>query len=69
MIKIGRDSNQVAKKVLEITGVNVTKMVNWFLKMGSATLKYRNDYGGFIHSSQRGISKILRKCRKRNCST
>lgn len=32
-----------------------------FTKWASATLKYRNDYGGFIHSSQRGISKILKE--------
>ncbi|HGY1193041.1 MULTISPECIES: hypothetical protein [Citrobacter freundii complex] len=32
-----------------------------FTKWASATLKYRNNYGGFIHSSQRGISKILKE--------
>lgn len=32
-----------------------------FTKWAAATLKYKNNYGGFIHSSPRGISKILKE--------
>jgi len=32
-----------------------------FTRWAAATMKYKNNYGGFIHSSQRGISKILKE--------
>jgi hypothetical protein len=40
-----------------------------FTKWASATLKYRNDYGGFIHSSQKGISKILKEMQEEKMLT